>query len=77
MTRAKTATQSWKTCSVAGCTNPWSSNFGRRLCSHHGNAGAPANRQPMLPAMPPLREAVRPYSEPSERDEEYVHDDRA
>jgi len=66
-------------CSNAGCNRRWTCDFGKRLCSecdarrHSGHAAKPPQRQAMLPAMPTLREAVRPYAEPDERDEEYVH----
>lgn len=63
-------------CSEPGCTAVWSSNYGRRYCSAHnpGLSGhAPVKRQSSLAGMPTLRDAVRPYSEPSEPDEEYVH----
>lgn len=71
MTRAKTATQSWRTCSVVGCTNPWASNFGRRLCSACALAERTGRTLPLRLTKP----AARPFSEPTEPDEEYVHDD--
>jgi hypothetical protein len=63
-------------CSEPGCTNPWSSNYGRRWCSAHnpGLSGyKPVQTQSTLVGLPTLRDAVRPFSEPTEPDEEYVH----
>ena len=63
-------------CTTSGCGNLWSCNFGRRLCSEcdrlrnlRGGPAAPPPRQAKLPMLPTLRDAVRPFIEPSDRDE--------
>lgn len=56
-------------CSVEGCFNRWATDFGKRLCSPCGRAGERAKTKPL----PLLREAARPFTEPQEPDEEYVH----
>lgn len=51
-------------CCVEGCTQRWTSDFGRRLCSDHLRGGGTTKPLPL-----PTREAVRPYAEPAERDD--------
>lgn len=63
-------------CSTPSCPNRWVTNFGRRLCGEcaakfsGGGANAPAPRQASIAGMPTLRDAVRPFTEPVERDEQ-------
>lgn len=69
-------------CRMDGCRNRWvvDINFGK-VCSHHdgtlargGSSVQPSDRPQRHQAPIPLRDAVRPYAEPLEPDEEYVHD---
>lgn len=69
-------------CRWEGCRNRWTVDFSHgRLCSHHdaiAARGGPAKSQdnPVRHQAPiPLREAVRPFSEPAEHDDPYVHDE--
>lgn len=58
-------------CSADGCTNRWTSDFGARLCSRCLHAGHVRKSRPL-----PLNTApAKPYSEPTEPDEEYIHVD--
>lgn len=63
-------------CTTTGCGRRWTCDFGRRLCSdcdsRRHTSHVERRPQSTLPAMPSLREAVRPYSEPTEPDEEYA-----
>lgn len=59
-------------CTTAGCGRRWTCDFGRRLCSECDavrNARPAIKRQAAMPGLPTLRDAVRPYAEPVERDE--------
>lgn len=68
-------------CSTSGCGRRWTCDFGKRLCSdcdarrHNGHAQRAPQRQASIASLPTLREAVRPYAEPVEHDEEYRHAD--
>lgn len=70
-------------CRMPGCRNPWTVDILHgRVCSHHdavlargGSAAKPSDNPVRHQAPIPLRDAVRPYAEPEEHDEEYVHDD--
>lgn len=42
-------------CSVEGCSRPWSSNFGRRLCPVHAQ-NPPAQALPRRPVPVPTHE---------------------
>lgn len=68
-------------CATTGCGRRWTCDFGRRLCSdcdaRRQTSHARKPPQSSLPAMGSLRDAVRPFTEPAEREEEYRHDDRA
>lgn len=67
-------------CRMPGCSNRWTVDMGHgKVCSHHdealsrsGSTVAPAEVRRFQSAIP-LREAVRPFAEPSDHDEEYVH----
>lgn len=59
-------------CSVPGCCNRWTSNFGARYCREHDpglNGHKPTARQQSLAGMP-LRDALPPFNERAERDGE-------
>jgi hypothetical protein len=76
MTRARGESDSALLCSAPGCCNRWTSNFGARYCREHDpgiNGHTPVQRQSTLHHMPTLRDAMRPFSEPTDRDEEYFH----
>lgn len=66
-------------CSAPGCGRRWTCDFGKRLCSdcdarrHNGHAQRAPQRQASIASLPTLREAVRPYAEPVEHDEDYRH----
>ena len=69
-------------CCERGCSNRWTSNFGRRLCAVHApqcrDSKAPTQSTIPMPMPLPMREALPAFNELAERDdEEYVHDDRA
>lgn len=65
-------------CTMPGCRNKWTCDVSHgKVCSHHDEAlsrshggkrpDGPPTRQAPLPI--PLREAVRPFAEPEERDQ--------
>lgn len=56
-------------CLVEGCYHRWSTDFGKRLCSPCARKGEQAKTKPLQL----LREPVRPFTEPTDHDEEYVH----
>lgn len=69
-------------CHWPGCRNRWTCDFSHgRLCSHHdamasrGGASRPTDSPVRHQAPIPLRDAVRSFAEPEDRDDEYVHDD--
>lgn len=70
-------------CRMPGCRNVWTVDILHgRVCSHHdavlsrGSSSAPPTDRAVRHQAPiPLRDAVRPFAEPEEHDEEYVHDD--
>ena len=68
-------------CSTQGCGRLWTCDFGKRLCSdcdaRRQSSHARKAPQATLACIPSLREAVRPFAEPVDHDEDYVHDDRA
>ena len=58
-------------CTTSGCGRRWTCDFGRRLCSECDavrNARPAVKRQAPVPGLPTLRDAVRPYAEPAERE---------
>lgn len=79
---AQAGAESALLCRMPGCRSRWTVDMGHgKVCSHHDEALSRAGsvappeqlrrfQQPM-----PLREAARPFAEPVEHDEEYVHDD--
>lgn len=59
-------------CRMAGCRNRWTADFEHgKLCSHHYTAMQRGKSQPAPKRMDaiPLGEAIRPYTEPAEREE--------
>lgn len=59
-------------CSVSGCANRWVSDFGKRLCRRCADGDLPAKTARPLDLNTPI---ARPFCEPTEPDEEYVHVD--
>lgn len=64
-------------CRIPGCRNRWTVDILHgRVCSHHdtelsrGGVAPPAEVRQRHQAPIPLRDAVRPYAEPAEHDEE-------
>lgn len=77
---ARTTTDYSLLCATSGCGRRWTCDFGKRLCSEcdarRNSSHAQKPPQRTLASLPTLREAVRPFAEPSEHDEEYRYDDR-
>lgn len=71
-------------CRMPGCRNRWAVDISHgRVCSDHdatlarSGGTAPPEGVKRHQAPIPLRDAMRPFAEPVDRDdEEYVHDDR-
>jgi hypothetical protein len=73
---AEASAESALMCRMPGCRNRWTVDMANgRLCSYHDAAvthnhgGKPPEGLPKRQAAIPLREAMRPFSEPTERDE--------
>lgn len=68
-------------CRVSGCRNRWTVDILHgRVCSEHdaafargGSTAPPTREQHRHQAPIPLRDAVRPFAEPVEHDEDYRH----
>lgn len=64
-------------CRMPGCRNKWAVDILHgKVCSYHdaelskGSTPPTEQRKPRHQASIPLRDAVRPYAEPAEHDEE-------
>lgn len=71
-------------CRMPGCRSRWTVDMGHgKVCSHHDEAlsragsVAPPEQVRRFQAPIPMREAVKPFAEVPEHDEEYIHDNRA
>jgi hypothetical protein len=66
-------------CRMPGCRNRWSCDVAHgKVCSEHDRQLAKSHRQPapqctrdVRAAIAPLAEALRPFNERAERDEEF------
>ncbi len=76
MTRASVETDiEADQCSVAGCRNRWTCNWGHGLlCSMHDRARFEGQGQRPLPIPVPTHPAVQAFNERAERDEDEDYD---